>query len=217
MIKTVFETEGLLGMTDQFTSYCDKILDFVSAEKFYIFTCVHMINSTNPKVFYRERSFKSLLRIFYFLANLKETIENNTFSKQDLNTESIKELRQYMLGLLEMLLGKLEAYQYIYPQIIAVVEKSKEMVKHLSNRETGYQDTQDVHGEAIVKSLETKIQLMIREAYNNVNETITNTVQEIGGIIQNELRKQMTSRERRNDYNSRGSKQSGPSPHKKHT
>jgi len=93
MIKTVFETEGLLGYTDEFTAYCDKILDFVSAERFYIFTCAHMVNSANPKVFYRERSFKSLLRIFYFLANLKQTIENNTFSKQDLNAESIKELR----------------------------------------------------------------------------------------------------------------------------
>lgn len=40
IIKTVFETEGLLGLTDEFTSYCDKILDFVTAEKFYIFTCV---------------------------------------------------------------------------------------------------------------------------------------------------------------------------------
>lgn len=76
MIKTVFETEGLLGMTESFTSYCDKIIDFVSAEKFYIFTCVHMINSANPKDFYRERSLLSLLRIFYFLASLKETIEN---------------------------------------------------------------------------------------------------------------------------------------------
>jgi hypothetical protein len=39
MIKTVFETEGLLGWTDEFNSFCDKILDFVHAEKFYIFTC----------------------------------------------------------------------------------------------------------------------------------------------------------------------------------
>ena len=71
MIKTVFETEGLLGMTESFTSYCDKIIDFVVAEKFYIFTCVYMINSNNPKDFYRERSLFSLLRIFYFLASLK--------------------------------------------------------------------------------------------------------------------------------------------------
>ena len=39
MIKTVFETEALLGMTDTFIAFCDKILDFVNAEKFYIFTC----------------------------------------------------------------------------------------------------------------------------------------------------------------------------------
>ena len=115
MIKTVFETEGLLGQTDAFTEYCDKILDFVAAEKFYIFTCACMINTADPKVFYRERSFKSLLRIFYFLANLKETIEDGRFSKQDLNAESIKELRQFLLGLIDILLGKLEAYQFIYP------------------------------------------------------------------------------------------------------
>jgi hypothetical protein len=145
MIKAVFETEGLLGMTDEFTQYCEKILDFVIAEKFYIFTCVQMINSTNPKVFYRERAFKSLLRIFYFLANFKQAIENNTFSKQDLNADSIKQLREYMLGLIDMLLGKLEAYQFIYPQIIIVVEKTREMVKHLSDKES-----QEIHGEAIV-------------------------------------------------------------------
>ena len=92
MIKTVFETEGLLGMTDNFIGFCDKILDFVTAEKFYIFTCVYMVNSTNSKVFYRERSFTALLRIFYFLANLKETIELKTFGK-DLNMDSIKELQ----------------------------------------------------------------------------------------------------------------------------
>ena len=39
MIKTVFETEGLLGWTDEFNNYCARILDFVNAEKFYIFTC----------------------------------------------------------------------------------------------------------------------------------------------------------------------------------
>ena len=92
MIKTVFETEGLLGMTDKFSDYCDKILDFVFAEKFYIFTSIHMIQTKNPKTFYRERSFKGLLRVFYFLANLKEVIENKTFGK-DLNMDSIKELQ----------------------------------------------------------------------------------------------------------------------------
>lgn len=39
MIRTVFETEGLLGWTDAFTTFCERILDFVIAEKFYIFTC----------------------------------------------------------------------------------------------------------------------------------------------------------------------------------
>jgi hypothetical protein len=39
MIKAVFETEGLLGWSDEFNGYCENILDFVMAEKFYIFTC----------------------------------------------------------------------------------------------------------------------------------------------------------------------------------
>lgn len=72
MIKTVFETEGLLAQTEGFFKYCDSIVNFALAEKFYIFTCVNLIQSTNPKSFYRERVLKSLIRFFYFLANIKE-------------------------------------------------------------------------------------------------------------------------------------------------
>ena len=43
MIKTVFETEGLLGITTEFVLYCEQILDFVHAEKFYMYTCIHML------------------------------------------------------------------------------------------------------------------------------------------------------------------------------
>ena len=93
MIKTVFETEGLLGQTPVFIDYCDKIMDFVFAEKFYIFTCVHLVNSTDPQSFYRERSFRALLRVFYLLADLKIKIERKTFSSKDLNIDSIKDLQ----------------------------------------------------------------------------------------------------------------------------
>jgi hypothetical protein len=89
------------------------------------------------------------LRIFYFLANLKEIIENKTYGK-DLNMDSIKELQQYMLGLIEILMGKLEAYYYISPHIILVCQKSNIMMENMISRE--------VRGEAIVTSLENKIQ-----------------------------------------------------------
>ena len=93
IIKAVFETESLLAMTDSFTSYCERIIDFVFAEKFYMFTCIHMLKISNHKIFYRERSFKSMLRLFYFLAELRIAIEERRFSNsRDLNMESIKEL-----------------------------------------------------------------------------------------------------------------------------
>jgi len=82
MIKTVFDTEGLLAQTDQFLHYCESIVNFAIADKFYIFTCVNLIQSANPKMFFRERVFKSLLRFFYFLANLKEQIEQKTYIKE---------------------------------------------------------------------------------------------------------------------------------------
>ena len=78
--------------------------------------------------------------------------------------DSIKELQQYMLGLFEILLGKLEAYQYISPHIVLVCAKSKLMMENLLDSE--------IHGEAIVKSLENKIQQMYEEAMSNVNGTI---------------------------------------------
>ena len=95
MMKTVFETEGLLGWTDDFNAYCDKIIDFVHTEKFYIYTCTSLIQttaSTNAKAFYRERAFHSLLRLFYFYSGLKTTIELDLYGS-DLNMESIGELQ----------------------------------------------------------------------------------------------------------------------------
>ncbi len=119
MIKTVFETEGLLGWTDEFNQYCDNIIDFVLAEKFYIYTCTSLIQttaSTNAKAFYRERAFHSLLRLFYFYSGLKSTIELGVYGS-DLNMESIGELQQYMCGLFDMMMGRLDAYQFIAPHI----------------------------------------------------------------------------------------------------
>ena len=117
MIKTVFETEGLLAMTDEFNQYCERTVDFVMAEKFYLFTCIHMLSITNPKTFYRERSFKTQLRLFHFLADLKQAIEEKRFGK-DLNMDSIRELQQYMMGIFEILLCKLEPYEFICPQVL---------------------------------------------------------------------------------------------------
>ncbi|CDW75850.1 UNKNOWN [Stylonychia lemnae] len=198
MIKTVFETEGLLGMTEQFTSYCDKIIDFVIAEKFYIFTCVHMINSNNPRDFYRDRSLLSSLRIFYFLASLKQTIEEQVFGK-DLNLDSIKELQQYMLGLFEILLGKLETYQYINPNIIYVCQKSNTMMEHLIDKE--------IHGDSIVKTLQAKFQQIVEE----VSDVMLQTVNELRNIISSEIRKQGKSRDGSAHENYRG--QYGGSPY----
>jgi len=112
MIKTVFETEGLLGWTDEFNSYCDRILDFVNAEKFYIYTCSQLVQptaNTNAKTFYRERSFQSILRLFFFYAGLKEIVEQQRYGS-DLNMVSVGELQTYMKGLFEMMMGRLEAY-----------------------------------------------------------------------------------------------------------
>lgn len=95
MIKTVFETEGLLGWTDEFNKYCDHILDFVNAEKFYIYTCTQLIQttaSTNAKAFYRERAYNSSSRLFYFYAGLKAVIEEKSYGA-DLNMQSIGELQ----------------------------------------------------------------------------------------------------------------------------
>lgn len=135
MIKAVFETEGLLGWTDEFNSYCDNIMDFVMAEKFYIFTCTQLIQTTantNAKAFYRERSFQSLLRLFFFYASLKELVEKGTYGT-DLNMLSIGELQTYMKGLFEMMMTKLESYQFITPHICLVSQKSQLLVQHLSD------------------------------------------------------------------------------------
>lgn len=49
------------------------------------------------------------MRLFYFYAGLKDTVEKRTYGT-DLNMESIGELQQYMRGLYEMIMGRLEAY-----------------------------------------------------------------------------------------------------------
>jgi len=156
MIKTVFETEGLLGWTDDFNEYCTQILHFVYAEKFYIFNCTQLIQttaSTNAKAFYRERSFQSLMRLFYFYSGLKHTIESAVFGS-DLNMQSIGELQQYMCGVFHMMLGKLEAYQFICPHIFLVSQKTKLIAENLIDPK------KEVYCDTVVKAVETRVHQM---------------------------------------------------------
>ena len=43
MIKTVFETESLLAPNDEFLKYCETIVHYGIAERFYIFTCLNQV------------------------------------------------------------------------------------------------------------------------------------------------------------------------------
>lgn len=188
MIKTVFETEGLLGWTDEFNSFCERILDFVTAEKFYIYTCSQLIQTTlttNAKAFYRERSFSSLMRVFYFYANLKQIIENKIYGS-DLNMASIGEFQQYMRGLYEMMMGRLDAYQFISPHILLVCQKSQYIVDHLCEV-----DGSSIHVETVVKQLKHSVEQLFEEAMDKVNNQVQNAVNEMGVLVKAEIKKAM--------------------------
>ena len=86
-----------------------------------------------------------------------------------------------MLGLFEILLGKLEAYQYISPHILLICQKSELLIKNLADTE--------IRGDVIVKSLENKIAIMYEEAQRTLNSHISATVNDISNIIKSELRK----------------------------
>jgi hypothetical protein len=43
VVKTVFETEGLLAQSEEFCTYCENIINFVTVEKFYMFTTVNLV------------------------------------------------------------------------------------------------------------------------------------------------------------------------------
>jgi hypothetical protein len=49
------------------------------------------------------------LRLFYFYSGLKTTVEVGVYGT-DLNMDSIGELQQYMSGLFDMMMGRLDAY-----------------------------------------------------------------------------------------------------------
>ena len=73
-----------------------------------------------------------------------------------------------MTGLFEILMGEIDKFQYLYPQINLVCQKSITILEHLVDK--------DISGEAIVRQLENKVQNMIKEAMDSVNEHISGTV-----------------------------------------
>jgi hypothetical protein len=111
-------------------------------------------------------------------------IEQKTYGT-DLNMESIGELQQYMRGLFQMFMGRLDAYQFISPHICLVCAKTQLLVDHLVD------NSKEVHGETVVKALEQRIQEMYSEAMEKVSGQISSTVAEIGTVIKHELKKAM--------------------------
>lgn len=99
---------------------------------------------------------------------------------------SVGELQQYMKGLFEIMMGRLEAYQFISPHIFLVAQKSQLLVEHLIDNPN---EIGAIHGESVVKGLIMKIEQMYNDAMENVNGQIKTTVTEIGAVIKQELKK----------------------------
>lgn len=91
-----------------------------------------------------------------------------------------------MRGIFEIMLGKLEAYQFIAPHVCLVCRKTQLLVEHLT--EGG---KEGVHSEAVVKGVEARVHVMFEEAMRQVNGHIQSAVQEIGSVIKHELKKAM--------------------------
>jgi hypothetical protein len=70
-----------------------------------------------------------------------------------------------MKGLFEMLMGRLDAYQFIAPHICLVCQKSQLLVEHLSDDPSS---KDRVHSSTVVRFVEKKIQDMYQEAMQNV-------------------------------------------------
>lgn len=83
---------------------------------------------------------------------------------------------------MDILLNKLEAYQYINPQIVLVVQRSKQIVDTMMDREPA--------SEGLVKSFELRLSLMYETAYNEINENILQAVDELGSTITGKKRRQ---------------------------
>jgi hypothetical protein len=90
------------------------------------------------------------LRLFYFYSGLKTTVEVGVYGT-DLNMDSIGELQQYMSGLFDMMMGRLDAYQFIAPHICHVCQKTKLIVEHLIDT------NKELHCETVVKAFEAKV------------------------------------------------------------
>jgi len=91
------------------------------------------------------------MRLFYFYSGLKLTIEESIYGS-DLNMQSIGELQQYMCGVFQMMLGKLDAYQFICPHIYLVSQKTKLIAENLVDSKN------EVHCDTVVKAVEARVQ-----------------------------------------------------------
>jgi division protein CdvB (Snf7/Vps24/ESCRT-III family) len=101
---------------------------------------------------------------------------------------SIGELQSFMNGLFEMMMGKLEAYQFITPHIVFVCQKSQLLVEHLTENQN---EIGGVHSQTVVKSVIAKVEALFQEAMDKVNLQIKGTVSELGAIIKHELKRAM--------------------------
>ena len=97
--------------------------------------------------------------------------------------DSIGELQQYMCGLFDMMMGRLDAYQFIAPHICHVCQKTKLIVEHLIDT------NKELHCETVVKAFEAKVQQMHQESLDSMSGLIQLTVQQIGEVITHELKK----------------------------
>ena len=90
-----------------------------------------------------------------------------------------------MCGLFDMMMGRLDAYQFISPHICLVCQKTKLIVEHLIDT------SKEVHCETVVKAFEAKVFSLHQEALDSMSGLIQLTVQEIGVVIKHELKRAM--------------------------
>ncbi len=88
-----------------------------------------------------------------------------------------------MCGLFQIMMSKLDAYQFICPHIYLVAQKMKLITENLLDQKV------EVHVETVVNNVESKVQQMYHEAIENVQGQISLTVRDIGDVIKHELKK----------------------------
>jgi hypothetical protein len=88
-----------------------------------------------------------------------------------------------MSGLFDMMMGRLDAYQFIAPHICLVCQRTKLIVDHLIDT------NKELHCETVVKAFEAKVQQMHQESLDSMGGLIQLTVQQIGEVITHELKR----------------------------